>query len=402
MGSIFSAGHILAFFSWALALAWLGLGIAAHRGFPRLTDLTRIDPDSLPSISPSDAPDLTVIVPARDEERSIEASLRSLLSSTGIRLQIIAVDDRSADSTGERMDAIAAESRAGKSTHQLDVVHITELPAGWLGKPHAMEVAAQLATAPWILFTDGDVVFTPRALELALRQAAALHADHLVLLPTVILKSAGERAVLAAMQALAIPAVRLWKVSDPRARDYMGAGGFNMIRREAYAQIGGFATLRMEIIEDVHLGRLVKRAGFKQVVVLGPGLVSVRWIQGTFGVFHLLEKNGFAVTRFRTPLHLLACLGFAIDALLPLVAIAHGGITAVAGIVFYLAIFLIYHASRRVAQVPARYALLFAPAVLIVLWAFFRSMIVTLARNGVIWRGTLYSLSELRRAARES
>lgn len=402
MGFIFSAGHVLAFFSWALAVPWLAIGIAALHGMSSLPDLTRIDPDSLPPVPANDAVNLTVIIPARDEERSIDASLRSLLSSTGIRLQIIAVNDRSADSTGERMDAIASEVGTGKSPHQLDVVHITDLPAGWLGKPHAMHAAAERAVAPWILFTDGDVVFTPRALELALREATALRADHLVLVPTIILKSAGERAVLAAMQALAIPAVRLWKVSDPRARDYMGAGGFNMIRSQVYAQIGGFEALRMEIIEDVHLGRLVKLAGFRQVAVLGPGLVNVRWIEGAFGVLHLVEKNGFAVTRFRTPLHLLACLGFAVDVFLPLAALGHGGATAVAGVVFYLGIFFIYYASRRVTQVPSRYVLLFAPAVLIVAWGFFRSMILTLTRKGVMWRGTLYPLSELRRAARES
>lgn len=396
------AGHILAFSIWALAAAWLGKAVAALRGMPRIPDLSQIDPDTLPPILANNGPNLSVIVPARDEEQAIEACLRSLLASTGVRLQIIAVDDRSADRTGERMDAIAGEASTANNPHQVKVIHITELPTGWLGKPYAMAAGAQRATAPWLLFADGDVVFAPRAVELALREAGSLKADHMVLVPTLILNSIGERAVLAAMQALAIWMVRLWKVSDPRARDYMGAGGFNMIRRDVYDRVGGFAALRMEIIEDVHLGRLVKRAGFAQRIILGPDLVKVRWIDGALAVVQLVEKNGFAVTRFRTGVHLVACLSFLVDAILPIVAIAHGGWAMVGGIATYLGIFLAYHASRRVTRVSAWHAVLFAPAVLVVAYGFLRSMILALVRGGVVWRGTLYPLRELRRHGCES
>lgn len=399
MAPIFTAGHILAFFIWALAAAWLGKGIAALRGMPLLPDLTSTNLDALPPIASNAGPHLTVIVPARDEEAAIESCLRSLLASTGLRLQVIAIDDRSTDRTGQRMDAIAAEPGA-YTAHQLEVIHITELPAGWLGKPHALAAGAERATAPWILFTDGDVLFDPHALELALREAAALEADHLLLIPTLILRSVGERAIAAAMQAIALFAVRYWKVADPRSKDAMGAGGFNMIRREVYQQIGGFEALRMEILEDIFLGVHVKRAGFAQRIILGPDLVRVRWIDGAFGVVRLVEKNGFAVTRYRTGLHLLACTGFVIDAILPLAAIAAGGWTALAGFFTYLGIFCAYRATRHVTRVPSWYAITFAPAVLLVAWAFLRSMLLALARGGVVWRGTRYRLADLRRSAR--
>jgi hypothetical protein len=201
---------------------------------------------------------------------------------------------------------------------------------------------------------------------------------------------------------MALWAVRLWKVSDPYARDFIGAGGFNMIRRDVYQQIGGFEALRMEILEDLYLGKRVKQAGFKQRVVIGHDLVRVRWIDSAFAVVRLVEKNGFAVTRFRTGLHLLACLSFLIHAVLPLCAIVRGGWTTVAGLMTYIGIILAYHASCRVTRVPARYAFLFAPAVLLVACSFLRSMILALMRGGVVWRGTLYSLAELRRAARRS
>lgn len=400
MGSIFTAGHILAFCSWMLAAAWLGKGIAALRGMARLPDLSRTDLNALPAIPSHNEPDLTVVVPARDEEAGIESCLRSLLASTGVRLEIVAIDDRSTDRTGERMEAIASEHRFVRSPHQLELIHITELPAGWLGKPHALATGARSARAPWILFTDGDVIFSPRALELALREAAVLRADHLLLIPTLIMHSVGERAVLTAMQALALWAVRYWRVGDPRAKDSMGAGGFNMIRREVYNQIGGFDALRMEVLEDLFLGYRAKRGGFAQKIVLGPDLVRVRWIVGAFAISRLVEKNGFAVTRYRTGLHLLVCFSFIVDAILPLAAIAWGGWSTIAGLAAYLGILLSYQASRRITRVSAWYAITFGPAVLLVAWAFLRSMFLALARGGIMWRGTLYSLAELRRAAR--
>jgi glycosyltransferase involved in cell wall biosynthesis len=393
-----AAAHIFLIISWLVALGWLWQAITSLPGMARLPDLTRNDAD-LPPLPSGDGPDITVIVPARNEEAAIEATLRSLMASSGLRLQMIAVNDRSTDRTGERMDAIAAEAAAGGCPHSLQVLHVRELPTGWLGKPHAMALAAQQATAPWILFTDGDVLFHPRALELALREALASHADHLVLVPSLILKKTSERAMLAAMQVLAQWTVRLWKVADPRARDFIGVGGFNLIRREVYTQVGGFEALRMEVLDDLRLGWRVKRRGFAQRVTVGAGLASIRWIDGALAVVGLVEKNGFAIYRFRVSLTLAAGLGIALQAVWPLVAMAAGGWSLAAGLVTYLGIALVYVANRRVTQVSPWMAVFFAPAAALVAFAFLRSMVLALARNGVDWRGTRYSLAELRRNA---
>ena len=399
--SFFSASQQFTNLAFGLAAAWLWKGISALVGMPSVPDLSRVDTATLPAIPEGNGPDLTVVIPARDEEEVISQCLRSLVASVGVKLQIVAVDDRSTDLTGAYMDEIAAEARAAKGPHIFKVIHITQLPAGWLGKPHALAAGANRATSPWILFTDGDVLFGPRALEFALRKATELSADHMVLAPTIIFRSAGERVVLGAMQAMAMWMLRLWKIADPRAKDSFGAGAFNMIRREAYEAVGGFEELRLEILEDVFLGMRVKRAGFAQRVILGRNLVRLRWINGTFGIIDLVEKNGFAVTRFRTPLHLLACFSFAIHAIVPLAAIFSGGWNTAAGILTYLGLVLAYAANRRVNRVPVWCAFFFAPAVLLVGWSFLRSMLLALARGGVIWRGTLYPLAELRRAVRQ-
>jgi len=391
-----------------LALAWLWQAVAALRGVPTLPDLTRLEPfrtdleqinGTASSSSTPDAPDLTVIVPACNEEDSIEATLRSLLASTGVRLQIVAIDDRSTDRTGDRMNAIASEAAAGGRRHELQVIHNRELPAGWLGKTHAMALGAERAKAPWLLFTDGDVTFDPRAAALALAYARSERADHVVLVFTLEFKSIAEAAVLAAFHALASWNVRLWKVADRRARDFFGAGGFNLVRREVYDNLGGFASLRMEVLEDLRLGWKVKRSGYAQRVVLGPGLVRIRWIEGALGIVGLLEKNGFALSRYRITVCLVALFSFAVQIVLPLAAIASLSWAMLPGLLTYTFIGLAYYANRRITRVSPWLAVAFAPATAILLYAVARSMVLALMRGGVLWRGTLYPLEELRRNA---
>ncbi len=390
------AMQILTILSWLLAVVWLAHAITVVQGMATLPDVSS---SKLPDSFATDEDQITVIVPARDEEASIEATLRSLLASTGVRLQIVAVNDRSTDGTGVRMEDVAAEAASARGRHTLHVVHVSELPSGWLGKPHAMAMAARMARSPWLLFTDGDVLFHPQALEIALREAEAHDADHLVLTPTVILKNAGEKAMLATMNALSQWMVRLWKVSDPRARDFIGVGGFNLIRRDVYEKLGGFEALQMEVLDDLRLGWLVKRAGYRQYVIIGRDLVRLRWLHSALGVVRLAEKNGFAAYRYNVGLTLLASLGLLTVALLPLAAIIAGGWPLAAGLLTYIAFALTFWGNRKVTAAPSWLAVLYAPAMLVVLYALLRSMTLALVRQGVDWRGTRYSLRELRRYA---
>jgi len=397
------AGHTAAqaflILNWLVALGWLWQALAALRGAPTLPDLTAAEGAALPALTAAEMPHLAVIVPACNEEAAIETTLRSLLASTGLRLEIIAVDDRSTDRTGALMDKVAAEALSAGGPHRLEIIHNRDLPAGWLGKPHALHLGVERATAAWLLFTDGDVVFEPSALALGLRYALAQRADHVVLLLTLILKSTGEAAILAAMSVLSQWKIRLWKVANPRARDFFGAGGFNLVRREVFERLGGFDDLRMEVLEDLRLGFKIKRAGYAQRVVLGPGLARIRWLHGALGVVQLTEKNGFAIYRYRIGLALLACLSLALSVVVPLAALATGGWATAAGLLTYTGIALAYVANRRITQVSPWLAIFFAPAGAIVLFAVLRSILVTLVRNGVEWRGTRYSLDELRRNA---
>lgn len=372
-------------------MQWIG-------NLSKVLDLTRLARSAPPPLAPGDAglPQLTVIVPACNESVSIAATLGSLLASRGVRLQILAVNDRSTDETGKIMEEIAAQALHQNPDITLQVIAIATLPEGWLGKPHALHTAARLAQSDWLLFTDGDVVFAPDALALALRYAVTERADHLVLMPDWTLKSHGEAAMLGAMHALSVWTMRLWRVADPRARDFIGVGAFNLIRRSAYEQVGGFEALRMEVLEDLRLGWKVKRAGYRQRVVFGPGLAAVRWAKGAWGVVHNLEKNLFALYRFQVGRTLLICLGLAIQIFLPLAALIVGGWARAGAMVMYAAVAGIYVASRGVTRVRPWYVLVYPVAATLFLFAMLRSMTLALVRGRVLWRGTFYSLKELR------
>ena len=383
--------------AWLMALSWLFRSLTALRGMASVLDLTTLDKNLLPPLPQSTVPDVTVVVPARDEQESIEATLESLLRSEGVRAQIVAIDDRSQDRTGELMDALASRTHKGSNT--LEVIHNRDLPQGWLGKPHALALGVARARAPWLLFTDGDVTFAPETLELALRSATKTGADHFVLVPTLTHEGVLTAGVQGSIQALGQWAARMWKVQDPKAKDFFGVGGFNLLRADAVQAFGGMERLRMEIVEDVSLGWLVKKELHrKSMMVLGPGLVRIEWMQGPFGIVRLLEKNAFAGFRYSLATAVVAITMLCLQAVVPLLALAAGPWGIAACVTLYCSVAMSFHANRKLNSISPLLAVLYAPSVMILAWAFLRSTILTIKRGGVAWRGTLYPLAELKRA----
>jgi cellulose synthase/poly-beta-1,6-N-acetylglucosamine synthase-like glycosyltransferase len=390
--------RIVQVLDWLVALAWLLRVLTWRGGLGRVPDLT----DASYSLPGQALSRLSVIVPARNEAPNIAATLRSLLASEGIALDIIAVNDRSSDATGALMDEVAQglAAQGGVPGKTLQILHVTELPPGWLGKTHAMELAARYATGEWLLFTDGDVLFHPDALRRALGYATASGADHMVLLPTVLLRSPGERMMVAFLQVLSIWALRPWRVPDAKAvRDAIGVGAFNLIRREVYDALGGWEPLRMEVLEDLALGRRVKAGGFAQRVALGLDLVRVRWAQGALGVVENLTKNLFALFRFRPELLLGFASGLALFTLFPLVACLAGRPMWWPAGVLLVALFLAYQRTGRYHHFSAAQMPLYPVATVLFLYALFRSMWLAIWRGGITWRGTFYGLRELRHSA---
>jgi cellulose synthase/poly-beta-1,6-N-acetylglucosamine synthase-like glycosyltransferase len=379
-----------------LALAWFSRILDAAVGMRKIADIARPEWDRRPSGNSR----VTIIVPARNEEDDIERTLTNLLALDYANYEIIAVDDRSTDQTGEIMERVcgAGAHVRGTGLAKLTVIHIPGLPVGWLGKTHAMWTAARQATGDWLLFTDADVIFKPDSLRRALAYAENAHADHVVMFPQIIMKTPGERMMIAFFQTLFVFGHRPWKVADPSTQDHMGVGAFNLIRREVYKSVGTYERLRMEVLDDMKLGKVVKEAGFAQRNVFGEDLISLYWARGTWGIVRNLSKNFFAILSFQWPRTLLTCVTLAFLNLWPFAGfwLAHG----LARIPFAVALFsllCIYFGMWLKSPIRPYYFFLHPISSTLFIYILIQSTFLTLMRNGVVWRGTKYPLADLKR-----
>ena len=377
-----------------LALAWLSRIIDAALGMPSVADVSQPQWNRNP-VAPSGNPRVSIIVPARNEEGDIEQSLTRLLELDYDNYEIIAVNDRSTDRTGEIMEKV--KERVGPHG-RLRVLHHQELPHGWLGKTHAMWTGTNAATGDWLLFTDGDVLFKPDSVRRALAYAEAEKADHVVLFPQMIMKTPGEYMMIAFFQTMFVFGHRPWKVADPKSRDHMGVGAFNLIRRRVYESIGTYERLHMEVLDDMKLGKVVKNAGFAQRNVFGGDLISIRWANGAMGVVDNLTKNFFAVLSFQWPRTLISAFGLAFLNLMPFLGVwlAHGW-ERLPYAVALGSMFAIYVGMSWRSGVPAYYFLLHPVSATLFIYTLLWSMFYTLWNDGIVWRGTRYPLEELRK-----
>jgi glycosyltransferase involved in cell wall biosynthesis len=344
-----------------LGVTWLWRAAEAVVGMRKVADISEPQWDKRPSSR------LTVVVPAKDEAVNIEQCLNSLLTLDYPNYEIVAVDDRSEDQTGAIMDRLRA-----RHADKLKVIHISEVPPGWLGKTHAMWKAAEASTSDWILFTDGDVFFRPDTLRRALGYAESADADHLVIFPTLIMKGFGEQMVLSSIQAVFSLWQRPWKVQDPNTRDHVGVGAF-------------------------------KDHGLTQHCVFGRDLVSLHWAKGTFGVVNNLTKNLFSLLQFNWLLTLAAvCVLTFFNLGIPLGLALAPGMAKIGFALAYAAIAALYIETSRWAPIQPAYFALYPVAAALFIFAILRSMVVTLRQGGIVWRGTRYPLEQLRSALRNS
>jgi glycosyltransferase involved in cell wall biosynthesis len=409
----------MTFFHWIagtiLALAWFSRIVDAALGMPSVADVSLPEWNRNP-ISPRGNQRVSIIVPARNEEDSIEQALNTLLALDYDNYEVIAVNDRSTDRTGEIMERIAQDSqfaliesqnphpvaenatRVGHPRPEFRVIHLRELAPGWLGKTHAMWTASNEATGDWLLFTDADVLFKPDSLRRALAYAEAEPADHVVLFPRMIMKRPGEYMMIAFFQTMFMFGHRPWKVADPSTDDHMGVGAFNLVRRQVYDAVGTYEKLRMEVVDDMKLGKVVKKAGFAQRNVFGGDLISIRWAHGAMGVVNNLTKNFFAVLSFQWWRTVISAFGLAFLNLGPFLGVwLAQGWARVPYVVALVSLFFIYLGMSWRSSVPPYYFLLHPVSTALFIYTLLRSMVVTLWNDGIEWRGTKYPLEELRK-----
>ncbi len=141
------------------------------------------------------------------------------------------------------------------------MVHVRELPEGWLGKVHALQRGVERAKGAWLLFTDADVHFAPGTLRRAVACAEERQLDHLAVAAQVILRSFWTGVCHGSAMRGIVALARPWEVMDPRSKKAIGTGAFNLVRRSVFDRTPGFGWLKLEVADDIGLGLMMKRAG---------------------------------------------------------------------------------------------------------------------------------------------
>jgi hypothetical protein len=242
------------------------------------------------------------------------------------------------------------------------------------------------------------VHFAPDVLRRAVALAVQRHWDHLTLLTSVEMRGFWETAAISYFGLGFVFGNEPWLASDPRSARYVGVGAFQLVRRAAYEKSGGHARLRMDVIEDMKLGKLIKLAGFRSGVAVAQDMVSVRWHSGVRNVIRGVTKNMFAAVHYN-PVFAVGAMGLSLFmSVLPFFGLAFGtgwarvfaGIAAAVAVMIHAAMIWSTNASPLYGLTHPLGALLFCGMI-------GRSAVATLWRGGVVWRDTFYPLEELRK-----
>lgn len=370
-----------------VALLWIVLGVRAIRGMAKLPRL-----EDVPPLADSNCPRVSILFAARDEAAKLPQALPTLLAQDYPSYEVIAVNDRSRDATPQILDEFARRHA------NLKVVHVGELPAGWLGKPHALTRAYQHATGEWLVFTDADVRFAPDLLHRALTLTRNKGWDHLSCVPSFDVIGFWEKTAFNWWLPGGFIGLEPWRVSDPRSKRYFGAGAFQLLRRSAYEAIGRHERLALEIVDDLKLGKLVKQGGFRSGVVLPGEKLRLRYEEGLGNLVRAFTKNVFAAADYHLGIATVLVLATVAISIAPFLALIFlSGLPRLAAGVAVIAALSLNAWVAHKAGLSALYALTHPLGAAILIYVTLRSTIVTLQQGGVVWRDTFYPLEDLRR-----
>lgn len=336
-------------------------------------------------------PSLAIIVAVRNEEVDLEEALKSVCHINYSNYKIIVVNDRSTDRTPQILEKLSARYP------QISVETITVLPPGWLGKNYALYYGYQQSRADWLLFTDADIVFAKDTIKKAFGYVKAQELDHLALLPDVTSRSVMLNSILQTFGIMFNLKMRPWAAKDPKSTAAIGVGAFNLVSRQAYEQAGTHVAIKLRPDDDLKLGWIMKKAGFKSDVLYGDREISLEWYTSTSQFINGLMKNTFSVSNYNLPLALVNGLAAFIAFCLPVPLGLLSG--SVPGVSFSLGILLAHWFLFQFK--PGRkkwwYFLTLTYAGAVMVYIVFKSALLNVKDKGIYWRDSFYPLDELRK-----
>jgi glycosyltransferase involved in cell wall biosynthesis len=356
------------------------------RGIQTVSPLSAVDPLA-------NDEKVSVIIAARNEEDSVEMTIMSLLNQTHMDIEMIVVNDRSTDSTGLIINKLA------KKHQQLVPIHIETLPSGWLGKNHALYKGYQVATGPFLLFSDADIQFRTDTISKALTFMKDQKIDHVTIAPDLQSKGFWLQAFISYFLYGFSVFKRPWTANnDHSRRGGMGIGAFNLIKREVYEQIGTHERIKNRPDDDLKLGQVIKQNGHKQRFLSGVNQLWVEWYPSLNEAIRGLEKNTFAGLHYSLTVTVLAISSILISHFLPIFTLFSADQTVQLMSALFLMIFLTLYGLTIVKM--SSYSLwklaVYPITTTIFLYSTIRAVALTYIKGGIEWRGTFYSLKELR------
>ncbi|HYI10459.1 MAG TPA: glycosyltransferase family 2 protein [Thermoanaerobaculia bacterium] len=338
---------------------------------------------------PRRSPLVSAIVPARDEEGSIERTVRALLAQTYRELEVIVVNDRSTDATGEILARIAREDP------RLVIVNGEEPPPGWLGKPHALHLGSLRARGELLLFLDADIVYQPEAVGAAVAYFEESESALVTLFPRIEMRGFWEHVAMPNLAMMAFSVLPLWLTNRTRIRVFaVGGGPGNLVRRGDYDAAGGHEALKDAVIDDVALARLMRRSGRRTEAVRAEHLVSVRMYAGLREIVDGFTKNAFATFGRSYLVAVVLIVGSVVVHILPYVLAVTGDMVSIVtvGVISLLRVILFASLGYRLDNALFGNPLM----VLLWLWIMIRSTWITGIRKQLIWRGRTYDAAKTR------
>jgi chlorobactene glucosyltransferase len=364
-----------------------------------------------PTPPPINAPLISVCVPARNEERNIRACVESILAQDYPNFEVIVLEDRSTDGTPEILRSLLLESDGllsdlKEQAPSLQIIHGSELPIGWAGKPHALFQASAAARGEWLCFVDADTFLSPATLSSCYAKATETNADMFTILTFQIMGSFWEKIVMPIVMTALSVGFSPRKVNDPQSKDAIANGQFILIKRSVYDDIGGHERIKDQIVEDKAIAEQVKWNGYRLIVADGYAMAQTRMYTSLPEMWEGWTKNIYLGLSDRPSLMLLGAFGVFILLIAALVLpiwpllgilwyLQGGGWLALTVILKSLVLWgMIIYARARVAigmGISPWYALTLPLGAAIFAAMMFTSTWKVLSGKGVTWKDRMYA-----------